>query len=75
MAHHGSNSSTVKDFLEITTPEIALISVGKNNMYHHPHYATIKLLRDFGCKIYRTDKNGSITVRVESGKINIETEK
>lgn len=75
VAHHGSNSSTVKDFLESTTPEIALISVGKNNMYHHPHYATIKLLRDFDCKIYRTDKNGSITVRVESGKINIETEK
>ena len=75
VAHHGSNSSTVKDFLESTTPEIALISVGKNNMYHHPHYSTIKLLQDFGCKIYRTDKNGSITVRVESGKINIETEK
>ena len=75
LSHHGSNSSTVKDFLESTTPEIALISVGKNNMYHHPHYATIKLLRDFDCKIYRTDKNGSITVRVERGKINIETEK
>ena len=75
VAHHGSNSSTVKDFLESTTPEIALISVGKNNIYHHPHYSTIKLLRDFDCKIYRTDKNGSITVRVESGKINIETEK
>lgn len=75
VAHHGSNSSTVKDFLESTTPEIALISVGKNNMYHHPHYATIKLLRDFDCKIYRTDKNGSITVKVVNNKIKVEKEK
>ena len=75
VAHHGSNSSTVKDFLESTTPEIALISVGKNNMYHHPHYATIKLLRDFDCKIYRTDKDGNITLRVENNKIKVEKEK
>ena len=75
VAHHGSNSSTTKDFLKIATPEIALISVGKNNMYHHPHYATIKLLRDFDCKIYRTDKNGSITVKVVNNKIKVEKEK
>lgn len=75
VGHHGSSTSTIKDFLEIATPEIALISVGKKNIYNHPHNSTTALLKKFGCKIYRTDKDGSITVRVKRGKINIETEK
>ena len=75
VGHHGSNSSTMKDFLEIATPEIALISVGENNVYQHPHRSTITLLKKFGCKIYRTDKNGSITVRLENNKLKVEKEK
>lgn len=75
VGHHGSNSSTTKDFLKIATPEVSLISVGKGNMYRHPHSSTLKLLKSFGSEIYRTDKHGNITVRVEKGKIKIETEK
>ncbi len=75
VAHHGSSTSTIKDFLEIATPEIALISVGKNNIYNHPHRATITLLKKFDCKIYRTDKDGSITVKVVNNKIKVEKEK
>lgn len=75
VGHHGSSTSTTKDFLEIATPEVSLISVGKGNMYRHPHSSTLKLLKSFGSEIYRTDKHGNITVRVEKGKIKIETEK
>ena len=75
VGHHGSSTSTIKAFLEIATPEIALISVGKKNIYNQPHNSTTALLKKFGCKIYRTDKDGSITLRVENNKIKVEKEK
>jgi competence protein ComEC len=75
VGHHGSSTSTIKAFLEIATPEIALISVGKKNIYNHPHNSTTALLKKFGCRIYRTDKDGSITVKVENNKIKVEKEK
>lgn len=60
VGHHGSNTSSSKNFLEQIKPEVALISVGQGNIYGHPTQATLKRLSNIGAKIYRTDENGTI---------------
>ncbi len=75
VAHHGSNSSTIKDFLQACDPDFGVISVGKGNIYRHPHRSTLEQLKREKVKIYRTDKQGDITFFIEKGKFRIETEK
>jgi len=63
VGHHGSASSTTKELLAAVQPETAVISVGKNNRYGHPAKSVLDRLEEFGCKIYRTDINGTIVFR------------
>ena len=60
IAHHGSITSSTKDFLREVDPEIAVICVGKNNRYGHPHKEVIKSLIHIGAKILRTDIHGTV---------------
>ena len=69
VGHHGSNTSSSKSFLGKTTPEYAVISVGEDNMYYHPHHKTLSALKNAGAKIFRTDKDGDIIFNFNSGKI------
>lgn len=62
VAHHGSNTSSIKEFLEAIDPKIALIGVGKNNKFGHPNKSVIEKLRKKGVKILRTDEQGEITL-------------
>lgn len=57
-AHHGSKNSTSQEFLAEVSPEIAIISVGKNNKYRHPAPETLERLKDI--KVLRTDLLGDI---------------
>lgn len=61
VAHHGSKNASTRAFLEQTSPEIALISVGRNS-YGHPHERVLNDLNGIGANVYRTDENGCITV-------------
>ncbi len=61
VAHHGSDSSTTEEFLTAFQPEIAVISVGENNRYGHPHKKVISRLKARQIKIFRTDQNGAIS--------------
>lgn len=70
VGHHGSYTSSCKDFLNAVTPEICVISCGENNDYGHPHDAAVKRLEKQTDEIYRTDICGDI-VMVSDGK-NIE---
>ena len=67
VGHHGSNTSSSKNFLDQIKPEVALISVGQGNTYGHPTQATLKRLSNIGAKIYRTDENGTILL-IEKGE-------
>lgn len=69
VAHHGSSTSTSAFLLKFIHPKVALISVGKNNIYHHPHPLTIQRLNDYGIHIYRTDLTGMVSI-VYYGKDN-----
>lgn len=67
IAHHGSNTSTTEEFLDKVNPQYAVICVGKDNKYEHPHKETIDLLNKKGIKIYRTDESGTI-VAISDGE-------
>ena len=72
VAHHGSKNSTGEAFLQTVNPQIALISAGQNNRYGHPHRELIQRLEDCGCRIYRTQESGAVTVRVQNGRVRVE---
>ena len=60
IAHHGSSTSTSTSFYEAVNPEVAIISVGKDNSYNHPNTKTLELLKSKSTNIYRTDKDSTI---------------
>lgn len=68
VGHHGSNTSTSKEFVSAITPDIAVISVGKNNSYGHPTEKTLNTLEAQKVKILRTDKDGTVRF-VSDGKL------
>ena len=65
----GSKSSTTNAFLEAVKPKIAVIGVGENNLFNHPAEITIENLKKQNSSIYRTDKNGEITIITNGKKI------
>lgn len=73
VGHHGAKSSTTSAFLQAVTPEYAVISVGKNNSFGHPHPETIQRLVDENSKIYRTDQQGAIVFKTDGKKIIVDT--
>lgn len=72
VAHHGSGYSTPREFLEMTNPVYAIISVGEDNRYGHPHRELLERLREQGCRIYQTKDSGAVTVRARGGRIRVE---
>ena len=63
VGHHGSNTSSLEEFIRYLHPEIAIISCGKNNRYGHPHLSVIKTLEKYHINILRTDEMGSISYK------------
>lgn len=62
VSHHGSHSATSAAFLRTIQPKIALISVGKHNLYRHPHYEVVQRLKHYGIHVYRSDEMGMIKI-------------
>ncbi|MBI2112958.1 MAG: MBL fold metallo-hydrolase [Candidatus Wildermuthbacteria bacterium] len=60
--HHGSKTSSSAEFVNKVSPEIAVISSGKNNSYGHPHEQTLATFQRFGINVLRTDLQGDITL-------------
>lgn len=71
VGHHGSDTSSSKGFVNKANPNISLISVGKNNRYGHPKDSVLDTLED--SKIYRTDKDGSIEIKLNKNGYKIKT--
>ena len=75
VGHHGSENSTSYVFLREIMPEIAVISVGKENSYGHPTEETLSRLRDADVKVYRTDMQGDIIISSNGKDVVVNTSK
>jgi competence protein ComEC len=62
VGHHGSKTSSAQEFIEAVSPEIAIISAGRDNKYGHPHQEVLERLKNYGIRILRTDKEGDIKI-------------
>ncbi len=60
VGHHGSHTSSSREFVQAVSPSYAVISDGKGNKYGHPHKETLDTLNSFNIKILRTDLLGTI---------------
>ena len=72
VGHHGSDTSSSAEFLNIVKPEIAIIMVGQNNSYNHPSNVTINALKAVGAIIYRTSKCGTIIITTNGDTYSVQ---
>lgn len=75
VGHHGSRTSTSPAFLKAVSPKNAFISCGQGNDYGHPHKVTIDKLEKAKVRIYRTDRNGTVTLTSDGSSYRIEKER
>ena len=71
VGHHGSKTSSSKEFISEINPKYSIISVGKNNRYGHPNKEVLDSLDN--SRTYRTDIDGSIMFKIRNNKLKIET--
>ena len=69
MAHHGSRYSTCGEFLDTISPEIAVISYGKDNSYGHPHREAVERLKERGIAVLETGKMGALWLETDGKRI------
>jgi competence protein ComEC len=73
VAHHGSKTSTTDAFLSATHPAFAAISVGRDNIFGHPSPEVTERLEAAGVRVYRTDRDGAITVSTDGKSLGVST--
>ena len=71
--HHGSAHSSSAEFIKAVTCRYAIVSAGKANVFHHPHPSTLQRYNDAGVNIFRTDRDGAVTLMTDGTKLNIDT--
>lgn len=69
VGHHGSATSTCREFLEQVQPSLAVISCAMKNRYGHPSPDTVDRLKKTGCEIRYTMRSGAITIRKRGREI------
>ncbi len=69
--HHGSATSSGEAFLRRLAPAAGLISVGRGNRYGHPHGAALARWRALGVPVFRTDRDGAVTVTTDGREVRI----
>lgn len=74
IGHHGSDTSTSDNLLNVIKPELALISCGADNSYGHPHKAILDKLSKRNISVYRTDLSGDLIIRTDGNTYTLETE-
>lgn len=71
--HHGSKTSSSEAFLDAVDPEYVVISAGWNNRSRMPHWAVMKRYEERGYEIYRTDKDGAVSISTDGESVRIMT--
>lgn len=70
VGHHGSRYSTTTEFLSKVSPDYAIISVGTDNKYNHPHKETLNKFKNDNIKIHRTDNEGTVLITTDGENIS-----
>jgi competence protein ComEC len=70
--HHGSKSSSSEEFVSQTRPDIAVVTVGRENQYHHPSDEILARYEKIGALICRTDRDGAVTIHVTKEKLSVQ---
>lgn len=73
-SHHASKTASSSVFLKAVMPNTVIISVGADNEYGHPHKEVLKRYGKFGFAVYRTDTDGTITIRSDGKNYTVEKE-
>ena len=71
--HHGSSTSSTTTFLEKVQPDVAVISAGYMNGFGFPHNTVLKRLYGLGIKVFRTDRDGAITIKTDGNGFSVDT--
>lgn len=71
--HHGSNTSSSEELLRKANPKVGFISVGRNNIYGHPHEEILERYEVLDIDIYRTDESGLINLVLDDDYFHIDT--
>jgi competence protein ComEC len=71
VGHHGSETSSTREFLRAVSPKIAVISVGQYNRYHMPDAVVLDRLEETGTQVFRTDLHGAITIKTDGNEIEV----
>jgi competence protein ComEC len=71
--HHGSRSSSTPALLEETSPALAIVSVARHSRFGHPHPDVVDRYRRRGIRLFRTDRDGTVTVSSDGNGIRVST--
>lgn len=72
VGHHGGSTSSSEEFLKAVAPNLAVLMVGKDNDYGHPHRETMQRLEKTSARILRTDRDGTIVVNSDGKTLTVE---
>jgi competence protein ComEC len=72
--HHGSSDPGLQALLARLDPELAVIEVGQNT-YGHPAPETLTALREAEVRTLRTDRDGTVSLGMEAGRLRVDTER
>ena len=73
VAHHGSRTSSSRELLEAWRPQVAVISCGRGNSFGHPAPEVLHRLAAVGATVYRTDRDGQITLETDGHHLSVTT--
>ena len=65
--HQGSRTSSTPEFVRAVNPQVVVFPVGYRNRFGHPHRDVVRRYEDFGTRIYRSDRDGAVTIRIRAG--------
>ena len=74
VGHHGSKTSSSKEFVEAVKPNYAVFCVGADNNFGHPREEVLEIMESVNAKILRTDQNGAIVFTTDGEKLKVETQ-
>lgn len=71
VGHHGSKTSTSEIFVRAVAPGFAVISLGRNNRYGHPHHLTLAVLERLAIPVFRTDTDGDVIAVSDGARFTV----